>query len=322
MSGDNIQSREAQLTPEDDKKLLNSFFKMPLDKFALAAHEIWTDLENASEDTKQKFLAKCDKCGVSITPHSQGPDPFQPGAMAKPAQPEKIDSHKPKQKAPAIIEKRLKSDPNPPQESNDIEYLSVEEISIGEEISTLKTRLVEDPDAGDNHIGPWIERCVGRNQDSGKLQVVRVPAKEIEVLPTQVIHYRGSVVMDLNSVHSGNIVIGHRRFGYVFDRFFYHNGRKYPRCCLVDNRVHQAGLLYEKAVDRRTRKAFARIKRILKSTEPMYEVIGAKETDYRDLKRLFERYFLNRHDRVEEDDPALQQLLGKIPLVSQGEFGG
>lgn len=307
MSGDNLESREAQLTPDEDKKLLDSFFKVPLDKFASKAEDIWPLLKNASEDTKKKFLDKCDKAGVSITPLDKRSDPFQPGAMAT-------------QKAPAVIEKRLKSDPEPPKESDDIEYLSVQEITVGEEINTLRTRLIEDPDAGANHAGPWTERCIGRNPETGKLQVVRIPAKEIEILPHQVVHYRGSVVMDLNATHSGNVVVGHTRYGYVFDRFYRYGKRKYERCCLVENRVHQAGLIYEKDVNEKTRKAFARIKRIPKSSEPMYEVIGAKETDYRDLKRLFERYFLKKHDRVEDDDPALDQLLGKIPLVSREQF--
>jgi hypothetical protein len=129
--------------------------------------------------------------------------------------------------------------------------------------------------------------------------------------------YLGNVVMDLNSVHTGNVIFQRRRFGYVFDRFFYHNNKKLARCCMVDDRIHQAGLVFEKFVHRKAQRAMARIRRIPgQGDAPMYEVIGAKETDYRDLKRLYERHFLNRSDRIVVDDPAFTKLIeGAMPLI-------
>jgi len=298
MSGDKNISREAP-TP-DEGKILNSFKRLGKDRFLefISDPEKLNAVKTASEETRKEFDDKCVK--MSIT------DPFNrtfaPGSMA--------------QKAPATIKERDKSGPPKIPESQDVEYLNYQEITVEDEINTLRERLVEAPELG-NSANCFIERCMGRNPETNKLMVVRIPAKAEKILPGQVMRYLGNVVMDLNSVHTGNIVFQRRRFGYVFDRFFYHNNKKLTRCCMVEDRIHQAGLMYEKFVHRKSQKAMARIRRIPgQGDAPMYEVVGAKETDYRDLKRLYERHFLNRSDRIVVDDPAFTKLIeGAMPLI-------
>lgn len=218
--------------------------------------------------------------------------------------------------APAFIEKLSKSDPPKPPESGDIVYLSAAEVSAMDQIHTIRTILVPDPDADYNkHTGPWIERCLGRDPETKKLKVARIPAKERKVDPTEVVQYLGSVVQDRQSVHTATIVHpGKTRHGYSFDHFYYFKNRKEPRCCWIPNPIHRAGLVFEKAVDKRTREAFAKIKRIRTHTgmdtdEPMYRIFGAESTDYRDLKRLFERHFLKRGPEDLADDIGLKRLL-------------
>jgi len=217
--------------------------------------------------------------------------------------------------APAIIKERLKSDPPKPPESQDIEYLAYEEVKLDEMISTLTTVLIEDPDASSNHLGPFIDRCMGRNPETKALMVARVPAKEIPINPDQILQYLGSVVQDHQALHSPTVIYKRRRWGYSFDRFFIHNGKKIPRCCYVPNPIHQAALMYEKMVSRKTRKPFARITQIKAALgqgtgQPMYKVLGVQEAYYRDLKRLFERHFLRRGDEALADDVGLRILLG------------
>jgi hypothetical protein len=72
--------------------------------------------------------------------------------------------------------------------------------------------------------------------------------------------------------------------------------------------------MYEKFVDKRSRKPIARIRRIRAAMgqlldDPMYKVIGASEGDYRDLKRLFERHFLYKPQDDLSDDIGLKALI-------------
>lgn len=297
MSGDKNISREAPTTP-DEGKVLNSFYKLGKDKFSnfMSNPDNLKSIQLSSREIQGKFDEKCTKMGVTNPLTSNA---FQPGS-----------------KAPAIIKERMKSDPPKPPESPDVEYLTHYEITVEDEINTLRERLVEAPELGSG-ANCFIERCMGRNPETNKLRVVRIPARSVKILPGQVMRYLGNVVMDLNSVHTGNIVFQRRRIGYVFDRFFYHNNKKLTRCCLVEDRIHQAGLMYEKFVHRKSKKAMARIRRLPgQGDAPMYEVVGAKETDYRDLKRLFERHFLYRGDRMDFDDPAFKKLIeGAMPLI-------
>jgi len=216
--------------------------------------------------------------------------------------------------APALISSRMKSDLPLPPESQDIEYLTQDEVNFGAQIHTIDTMLIEDADAGEDHMGPFIERCVGRNPESHKLMVVRVRAKTIKVMPYQIMQYLGNVVQDHQAVHTGNVLFKKRRWGYSFDHFYKFNGKLQPRCCLVLDKVHQAALLHEKMVDRKSRKAFSRIRQIKgplgQSTgNPQYKVLGVKEDYYRELKKIFEKYFLKRGDESLAEDIGLKILI-------------
>lgn len=220
-------------------------------------------------------------------------------------------------KAPEFVKKLSTSDPPRPPESGDVKYLDQMEVSLDRRINTLEIMLVEDPEAPDPHPGPFILRCIGRDREDGRMMVVRLKAKAVPIEPWMVMQYLGSVIMDHQSVHTNNVVLGKRRHGYCFDRFYIdpRNGKRYERCCLITDRVHQAGLMYEKIIDKRTRKALARIRRQRGPMnqfidDPMYRVIGASEGDYRDLKRLFERHFLKRGDEELADDIGLKLLIG------------
>lgn len=221
-------------------------------------------------------------------------------------------------KAPAIVKELSKSEIPKPPESQDVIYLSELEISLERRINTLDFMLVPDPDAPiETHQGPWIERCLGRDPESRKMRVVKIRAKRVEVEPWMVMQYLGSVVSDHQSVHTNSLVFKGTRHGYVFDRFYVdpRNGKRYERCCLLTDRVHQSGLMYEKAVDKRTRKAYARIRRIRGAMgqpldDPMYRIIGYKEADYRDLKRLYERHLLSGPNEALAEDIGLKMLIG------------
>ena len=217
--------------------------------------------------------------------------------------------------APALIKERDKSDPPKPPESQDVEYLSYQEVCVSDRINTLDIVFVEDPTINyETHNGPWIERCAGRNPETHKLQVYKIPAKEVQVRADQVMQYLGSVVQDRLSVYTGNVIVKGRRWGYSFEKFYYLSGKRQVRCCFVDDRIHQAGLMYE-SVPIKSRKTIARIRQIKghlgqRTGEPMYKILGAGESYYRDLKRLYERHFLKRGDESLADDIGLKVLIG------------
>lgn len=218
--------------------------------------------------------------------------------------------------AAAIVKELSKSEPPKPPESQDVIYLSDMEVSLDKQINTLDYMLVEDPELPTGWGGPFIERCVGRDLETGKFKVVRVRARRVPIEPTMVMQYLGSVIRDHQSVHSNSVVVSRRRWGYVFDRFYIdpRSKKRHERCCLVTDRVHQAAMMYEKIVDKRSRKPLARIRRIPgamgQSTDnPMYKVVGYSEGDYRDLKRLYERHFLNKPGDELADDIGLKLLV-------------
>jgi len=225
-------------------------------------------------------------------------------------------------KAAAFIHERMSSTPPSPPESQDVEYMTREEILVRHTFNTIDEVHLIDHDANpETHAGPWIYRPYRRNEQTGKLIVEKIPARPYKVQPLEVMYYLGSVVQDHQAVHSNSVVVQGRRWGYIFDRFFVHNGKRYDRCCWINPRVHQAGLLFERDVDRRTRRTFARRRRIVgiggqPTGQVMYEIVGAQETDYRDLKRLFERFFMRKGSEDELADEI--GLAGMPSQIIQG----
>lgn len=298
------RSRKAPLTGQENQKLILSVRPGRKDNFRTWLIDNMNRLEGASGEVFQEIENKYVKF-YGEEPYPKGWDDIK-ATSAEPVE------------APAIISELSKSDPPKPEESNDIEFVGYNDYIIGKQVSRLDELLVGDPDLPSDWGGPFIEKCTGRNQISGKLMVERWPAKAVKIQPEQVMSYRGSVISDHLSTHSNAVKLSRKRHGYIFDRTYLdpRSKKEYTRCCLVLDRVHQAGLMYEKAVDKRAKKAYARIRRqrgymgqIL--DEPMYEVIGAKSTDYRDLKRLFERHFLTTPQEALADDIGLKILTGQ-----------
>ena len=221
--------------------------------------------------------------------------------------------------APATIDKRFSSEQPRPPESNDVQYLSWAEKVAGGQFNTLDVVVVPDHDANpESHSGPWIDFCSGYNQKTHNHIVQKLPGKFVKVSPEFVVRYRGNVVQDHLSVHTS--VVRHRKIatGYCFDRFFEDGKRRLDRCCLVMDRVHQAGLIYEKFVPKGSTVAMVRMKP-LKDTpnKPMYVIVKADEGTYRDLKRLFTRHFMRQNDGIMDNDlalaGALNEMLPEIP---------
>lgn len=218
--------------------------------------------------------------------------------------------------AQSMDEKQAPEQIKPP-ESQDVIYLSNLEVALDKQINTLDFMNVEDPNLPSDWAGPFILRCVGRDPETKKMRVIKVRAKEVPIEPWMVMQYLGNVIQDHQSVHTNSVVVSRRRWGYVFDRFYIDpkTKKRCDRCCMVMDRVHQAALMYEKFIDKRSRKPLARIRRIKgamgqPTDNPMYKVIGAGETDYRDLKRLYERNFLNKPQDELADDVGLKLLVG------------
>jgi len=302
MSGE--ESRKAQNLSEEENRVL----KLQLRPLTSVRMKDWLEiiankekLQGASDDVK-KMVEK--KLGSKID--------------LEPIEEVLVEQSKPE--SPAIVKEISISVPPPPPESRDIEYLTLEEVKFDRTINTLNTVLIEDRDVNpENHPGPWVERCVGRNKQSGNLMVLRIPARDRTIPPWEVVKYNGSVVQDKMATHSTTVIVNGVRTIHVFDKFYIHNKRRYERCCWIPDPVHQAGILYTRYVNPTTKLASAAIARISKeSTDPKYEVVGAqegggtKEGYYRDLKRLFERHFLRRGEGAKPEDEALTKLINKI----------
>lgn len=219
--------------------------------------------------------------------------------------------------APAFIPELSTSEPPKPTESRDIEYLAYEEKLFGKEHNTLEYVLIPDFTIDSKTWGgPWSEMCLGMNPQTGKMMVTRVPARQREIPPNEVLQYLGSVVSDHQSVRS-EIVPFKGHHGYCFDRFYFWNGAKQPRCSWVPDHIHQAYLIFEKAIHYRSRKPFARIRRLRGpmgsvTSEVSFRVLlpkSQREGYYRDLKRLFERHFISKDEEEMAEDVGLKILV-------------
>ncbi len=289
MSSDE-RSREA-LTPEENSALLASFIRMNPDEFTVWGKEPANveSIELADESTRAAFDKKRIK--------------FSAGDKMK----DIIDS----KKAPAVISEQTPSEKPKPPESDDIEIVTWAEHRAGGPTHTMEYINVP---VGEGEVADSrIERVIGRDHQTKKLRVTYQPAKKVKILPEWVLRYRGSVVLDRNAVHSNFVTYKKQRYGYSFGNFFNHNGKKLNRCCLVQDRIHQAALLYEKHVPKNASKALVRIRPLKGTDDPMYELVKKTNVsgDYRDLKTLFIRHFLKKNDQVMGGDPALEKLISE-----------
>ena len=126
--------------------------------------------------------------------------------------------------------------------------------------------------------------------------------REVEVPHTEVLYYTHGVIMDRNTSHSDTVQIGNQRRGHVFDRTYTYNGKIYHRCAWIPDQVERAGILFKKMINRQTRRPVAVLKKIGGTNDPMYQIIGAGTPEYRDLRRIFERFFIKKQRDAADDE--------------------
>jgi hypothetical protein len=116
------------------------------------------------------------------------------------------------------------------------------------------------------------------------------------------------------------VLIGTQRRGHVFDRTYEYGGRLYHRCAYIPNRVERAGILFKKMINRQTRRPVAVLKKFAGTNDPMYQIIGGQEAEYRDLRRIFERSFIKRQKGAEDDelDKFTYDAITPIPQETDG----
>ena len=181
-------------------------------------------------------------------------------------------------------------------------------------LASVNTVLVRDPN------GPVKQRWPSYRdpEPPHKMIYVDMLFKEVQVPHEEVIFYTHGVLMDRNVSHSDTVVIGKERRAHVFDRVYTHNGKIFRRCAWIPNKVERAGILFEKKINRQTKRPVAVLKKFGATEDPKYAIVGGGETDYRDLRRIFERSFIRRQrDQVDDELDRFQyEAIGPIEQES------
>ena len=167
---------------------------------------------------------------------------------------------------------------------------------LADEIASINRVLIPDPDGKIKQKFPAYRDP----EPPHKMVWVEMSFKEVLVPPTHVLRYTHSVIKDMNASHSDFVMINGQRLGFVFDRTYTHDGKIHHRCAYIPDEIQRAGVLYTIKIDKNTRRPKAVLKRIKGTQDPMYEIIGHKEEDYRALRRVFERYWITK--KQEQDD--------------------
>lgn len=150
-----------------------------------------------------------------------------------------------------------------------------------------------------------------------KMLYVERTLRKIEVPHDEVVFYTHGVIMDRRTSHSDTVMIGNNRIGHVFDRTYTWNGRIYHRCAWIPDKVQRAGIMFCKKISRTTRRPVAVLKKYPGTEEPQYRIVGGQEADYRDLKRIFERAFVNRKLGQEDDELDKFQYESISPIEAE-----
>lgn len=180
-------------------------------------------------------------------------------------------------------------------------------------LNSVNTVLVRDPDGPIKHKEPSYRDP----EPPHKMIWIETRYKEIEVPHEEVLFYTHGVIMDRLASHAATVMIGNNRIGHVFDRTYTWNGRIYHRCAWVPNKTERAGLLYAKMINRTTRRPVAVLKKFPGTQEPMYQIVGGQEPDYRDLKKVFERAFINKKLGAEDDELDKFQYEAITPIEAE-----
>lgn len=179
--------------------------------------------------------------------------------------------------------------------------------------SSVNKVLVRDPEGKFK-----MDEPAGRDPEPPhKMVWVKVHYKEVEVPHEEVLFYTHGVIMDRNTSHSDTVMIGNNRIGHVFDRTYTWNGRIYHRCAWIPNQVERAGIMYQKMISRTTKRPVAVMKKYPGTNEPQYRIVGGQEADYRDLRRLFERAFINRKMGMEDDELDRFKYEAIVPIEAE-----
>ncbi len=187
---------------------------------------------------------------------------------------------------------------------------------LADEMASVNKALIRDPE------GKIKRKVPGYRDPEPPHRMIEVELRftEIEVPHEDVLYYTHGVIMDRLATHSDSVMIGNQRKGFVFDRTYTYNGRLYHRCAWIPNRVERAGILYKKMISRTSRRPVAVLKKIGGTNDPMYQIIGGKEADYRDLRTIFERHFIRRNKGQEDDelDKFQYEAIGPIAQEIEG----
>lgn len=171
------------------------------------------------------------------------------------------------------------------------------EQMIADAVNSINKVLVRDPNGTIKAKEPDFRDP----EPPHKMLYKTVSYKEIEVPHEEVIFYTHGVIMDRNTSHSATVVIGNERRGHVFDRSYTWEGKTYHRCAWIPNRVERAGIMFYKMIHQRIRRAVAVLRKYPNTNDPMYLIVGGQEADYRDLKRIFERNWINRLAQMDDE---------------------
>jgi hypothetical protein len=184
------------------------------------------------------------------------------------------------------------------------------EEKVARETASINIALIPDPAGPIKHVVPTM-----RDPETHKQMYMDVRFKPINVPPDEVLFYTGSPIIDFHATHSDTVSIQGKRTVVVFDRTYTYKDRVIPQCAWVPDKAVRAGILFGKMIDQRTKQPFGVMKKLGDGKTPMFQIVGGKETDYRDLKRIFERVFIKGEGPKIDDglDQFMHSALGPIP---------
>lgn len=158
---------------------------------------------------------------------------------------------------------------------------------------------------------------VMRDPETKQMMYATQNFRWVSVPPEEVLYYTQSTIIDLHSDHTATVIAEGKRHPVVFDRTYTYKGKVYQRCAWVPSPVVRAGVMYEKKIDRVSRRPVAVIKKIQGSNTPAYQIVSNVETDYRDLKRIYERAYIKRgvSSQIQDDNEALGFMYDSLPII-------
>ncbi len=205
-----------------------------------------------------------------------------------------------------------------PENEERMEGLRPENVNMEEmieaKLSSINNVLVPDPK------GPIVMKIPTMRDPETHQQIYMERHFREHIVPNdEVLFHTGSVIMDWNATHQATVEVGGKRQGYVFDRTYVHKKRLYNQCAWVpDDKIGdkniplaRAGLLYCKMIDKRTHRPIAVLRRQPDGKTPMYQIIGGKEMEshYRELKKVFENFFIKRGGPIDSRDEGLSNFM-------------